>query len=89
MCTDYSQLNETKTTINNSVTSDKHNSTFITCLYCCSNDEIGEAGQALAVHPDVDSSVFVEVIFYILLFNIIMYLILIINHNLILCDHED
>ena len=52
-------------------------------------------GQALAVHPDVGSPVHVynvlwctSDILYILIEHI-MYLIIIINQNLLLCDHEN
>ena len=61
-----------------------------------SHNPNNDDGEALAVHPDVDSPVHVynvlcctsDIFIYILIEHR-MYLILIINQNLILCDHEN
>ena len=65
---------------------------FDTIIMDNSHDPKNVDGEALAVHPDVDSPVHVyDMLWCDILYILIehrMYLILIINHNLILCDHE-
>ena len=59
-----------------------------------SNDPKNDDGQASAVHPDVDSPVHVSDVLWctsdiLYIIEHIMYVIIIINQNLLLCDHEN
>ena len=68
---------------------------FNTIIMDNSHDPKNDDGQASDVHPDVDSPVHILYVLWctsdILYIPIehIMYLILIINQNLILCDHDN